>query len=92
MRIPQTAVTKVALEHSEIQALKAEFFSEADERYVKIESCSEKQEAVNKKFANDDKRIDKLIDRMEIWNKLFWIITSSSIGALVLGIFELILK
>lgn len=82
----------MALEHSEIQAIKKEFFEEADERYVKIESCSEKQEAVNKKFANDDKRIDKLIDRMEIWNKLFWIIASSSIGALVLGIFELILK
>ena len=80
------------LEHSEIQAIKKEFFEEADERYVKIESCSEKQEAVNKKFANDDKRIDKLIDRIEIWNKLFWIIASSSIGALVLGIFELILK
>lgn len=82
----------MALEHSEIQAIKKEFFEEADERYVKIESCSEKQEAVNKKFANDDKRIDKLIDRIEIWNKLFWIIASSSIGALVLGIFELILK
>lgn len=82
----------MALEHSEIQAIKKEFFEEADERYVKIESCLEKQEAVNKKFANDDKRIDKLIDRMEIWNKLFWIIASSSIGALVLGIFELILK
>ena len=86
------AVMTVALEHGEIQAIKKEFFEEADERYVKIEDCNEKQEAVNKKFANDDKRIDKLIDRIEIWNKLFWIIASSSIGALVLGIFELILK
>lgn len=65
---------------------------ELDERYVKIESCSEKQEAVNKKFANDDKRIDKLIDRMEIWNKLFWVIASSSIGALIVSLAELILK
>lgn len=82
----------MALEHGEIQALKAEFFDEADERYVKIESCTEKQEAVNKKFANDDKRIDKLIDRMEIWNKLFWVIASSSIGALIVSLAELILK
>jgi hypothetical protein len=82
----------VALEHGEIQAIKKEILEEADERYVKIEACTEKQEAVNKKFANDDKRIDKLIDRMEIWNKLFWIIASSSIGALVMSVLELILK
>lgn len=82
----------MAFEHEEIQALKKEIFTEADERYVKIESCTEKQEAVNKKLANDDKRIDKLIDRMEIWNKLFWAIASSSIGALVVSLAELILK
>ena len=79
-------------EHNEIQAIKKEILDEADERYVKIESCTEKQKTVNKKFANDDKRIDKLIDRMEIWNKLFWVIASSSIGALVMSVLELILK
>ena len=82
----------MALEHSEVQAIKKEILDEADKRYVKIESCTEKQEVVNKKFANDDKRIDKLIDRMEIWNKLFWVIASSSIGALVVSLAELILK
>lgn len=82
----------MTLEHNEIQALKKEFLEEADERYVKIESCVEKQEAVNKKFASDDKRIDKLIDRMEIWNKLFWVIASASIGALVMSVLELVLK
>lgn len=83
---------KVPLEHSEIQSLKKEFFAEADERYVKIESCSEKQDSVNKRFANDDKRIDKLIDRMSLWNKLLWAIASSSIGALVVALLELVLK
>ena len=92
MPTPTRVVTKVALEHSEVQAIKKEILDEADERYVKIESCNEKQEAVNKKFANDDKRIDKLIDRMEIWNKLFWVIASSSIGALVVSLLELIMK
>jgi hypothetical protein len=82
----------VALEHTEIQALKKEFFEEADDRYVRIEDCNDKQESINKKFANDDKRIDKLIDRMEIWNRLFWVIASSSIGALVVSLAELILK
>ena len=74
--------------HEDITELKKVF----DDRYVMQADCTEKQEQVNKKFANDDKRIDKLIDRMEIWNKLFWIIASSSIGALVMSILELILK
>ena len=63
-----------------------------DDRYVLQSECNDKQESVNKKFANDDKRIDKLIDRMEIWNRLFWVIASSSIGALIVSLAELILK
>ena len=59
---------------------------------MKIDDCNEKQEKVNAKFANDDKRIDKLIDRLNLWNKLLWAITSASIGALVVSLFELILK
>lgn len=74
--------------HEDVTELKKVF----DERYVLQRDCNDKQETVNKKFANDDKRIDKLIDRMEIWNKLFWVIASSSIGALVMSVLELILK
>ena len=92
MPTTEEMVEVMPFEHNEIQAIKKEILDEADERYVKIESCTEKQETVNKKFANDDKRIDKLIDRMEIWNKLFWVIASSSIGALVMSVLELILK
>lgn len=55
----------MALTHEEIQNLKKEFFDEADERYVKIESCAEKQEAVNKMFANDDKRIDLILQEQK---------------------------
>lgn len=55
----------MALEHNEIQALKAEFFAEADERYVKIEDCNDKQEKVNAKFANDDKRIDLILQEQK---------------------------
>ena len=82
----------MAFEHGEIQALKREIFEEADGRYVKVEDCTEKQEAVNKKLANDDKRIDKLIDRTNLWGKLLWAIASSSIGALVVAFLELIIK
>ena len=65
---------------------------ELDDRYVLQSECNDKQESVNKKFANDDKRIDKLIDRMNLWDKLLWAIASSSIGALVVSFLELIIK
>jgi hypothetical protein len=63
-----------------------------DERYVMKSDCNERQESVNKRFANDDKRIEKLIDRLNLWDKLLWAIAASSIGALVISFFELILK
>ena len=63
-----------------------------DDRYVLQSDCNDKQENVNKKFANDDKRIDKLIDRMDLWSKLLWVIASAGIGALVLEFFGLIFK
>ena len=72
----------------EIESLKKQF----DDRYVLQSSCTERTDVVNKRFANDDKRIDKLIDKMSLWDKLFWAIASSSIGALVVGFLELILK
>jgi hypothetical protein len=78
----------VALEHDDITELKKVF----DDRYVLQSECDSTQRDVNKKFANDDKRIDKLIDRMDLWNKLLWAIASSSIGALVIAFLELIIK
>lgn len=69
-----------------------EIKNELDDRYVLQSECNDKQESVNKKFANDDKRIDKLIDRMNLWDKLLWAIASSSIGALVVSFLELIIK
>ena len=76
------------LTHDDFAEIKKEF----DERYVLQSDCDSAQMYISNRFADDDKRIDKLIDRMEIWNKLFWIIATSSIGALVVSFFELILK
>jgi hypothetical protein len=85
-------VKTVALEHSEIQALKAEIFGEADERYVKIESCTEKQESVNSKFSKDDKRIELLMHDFKVIKWLITTVAASSVAALVVSFFELILK
>ena len=55
----------VALEHHEIVSLKKEFFAEADERYVRIEECNDRQERFNGILAKDDKRIELMLQRIE---------------------------
>ena len=69
-----------------------EIKKELDDRYVLQSDCNDKQEAVNKKLANDDKRIDKLLDRFDTVSKLLWVIASAVISALVLELFGLIFK
>lgn len=80
------------IERNDIDYIMDSIIKRGDERYVMLSSCNERQEAINKKFANDDKRIDRIINRIAIWEKLLWAIASASIGALVLSFFELILK
>ena len=69
-----------------------EIKKELDDRYVLQSDCNDKQEALNNKLANDDKRIDKLLDRFNTVSKLLWVIASSVIGAVVLELFGLIFK
>lgn len=69
-----------------------EIKNELDDRYVLQSDCNDKQEAVNKNLANDDKRIDKLLDRFNTVSKLLWVIASSAISALVLELLGLIFK
>lgn len=69
-----------------------EIKKELDDRYVLQSDCNDKQEAINKKLANDDKRIDKLLDKFNTVSKLLWVIASSVIGALVLELLGLIFK
>lgn len=76
------------LTHDDFNEIKKEL----DDRYVLQSDCNDKQEAVNKKLANDDKRIDKLLDRFDTVSKLLWVIASSVIGALVLELLGLIFK
>lgn len=78
----------MALDHEDIMELKRVF----DDRYVLKQMCNEKQEAVNRKFANDDKRIEVIAHDFNTIKKLMWAVATSSIGALVLAFFELILK
>ena len=78
--------------HYKIQTFKDEIFAEADKRYVLNEKCEEKQELINKKLSNDDKRIEIISHDFSIIKKLMWAVASASIGSLITAIFELIIK
>lgn len=88
MRTLRITVKTMALDYEALKELQQVL----DDRYVLQSDCNEKQEAVNGKFAHDDKRIDKLIDRMNVWSKLLWAIATSTIGTLAVAVMELILK
>ena len=47
----------MAITHEDIQEIKKIL----DDRYVQIVDCDSKQNDINKKFANDDKRIDRIL-------------------------------
>lgn len=78
----------MAITHEDFQEIKKVL----DDRYVLQSDCDDIQRETNKKFANDDKRIDLLSHRMNVWNKLLWTIATTSIGALVTSVLQLILK
>lgn len=80
------------LTHEEITAIKKEVINECKNIFVQIDDCNENQKSVNDKFAKDDKRIDILIGEFGVFKKLLWTIATSSIGALVIAFFNLILK
>ena len=46
----------MALTHEDMQEIKKIL----DDRYVQIVDCDNKQTDINKKFANDDKRLDRM--------------------------------
>lgn len=80
------------LTHEEVRALQLEFQKDFDNRYVLQSDCDDVQRSTAKKLANDDKRIENLLYRMNIWNKLLWTIATTSVGALAASVLELILK
>ena len=67
------------LSHEDIQELKRVF----DDRYVLQTDCDTTQQKINSKFANDDKRIELLINQQTINNWLTGAIASGIIALLI---------
>lgn len=76
------------LDHEDFNAIKKEL----DDRYVMQSECNDTQERINKRFANDDKRIEVINHDFKVIKWLVTTVAASSIGALIVSIFELILK
>ena len=66
--------------------------NELDDRYVMQADCNDKQETVNKNFADMDKEMAINSHDVGAIKKLLWILTTTSIGSLVTALFELILR
>lgn len=75
----------MAITHEDIQEIKKIL----DDRYVQIVDCDNKQTDINKKFANDDKRIDLILHKQEIGNNAIkknnWL-TTTILGIIIAGV------
>ena len=79
----------MALDHNDIMELKKVF----DDRYVLQSDCNDKQESINKKLANDDKRIDLILAEQKQMRKEQksgfkfnnWL-TAGVLGAIILSV------
>ena len=78
----------MALTHEDMQEIKEIL----DDRYVQIVDCDNKQTGINKKFADDDKRIVIIAHDFGVIKKLMWTVATASIGSLVVAFFELVLR
>lgn len=75
----------MAITHEDIQEIKRVL----DDRYVQISDCDNKQTVINNKFANDDKRIDRILLMQEEGNKNIkknnWL-TTTILGIIIAGV------
>ena len=69
----------MAITHEDMQEIKKVL----DDRYVLQSDCDVTQQKINSKFANDDKRIELLINQQTINNWLTGAIASGIIALLI---------
>ena len=81
----------MAISHEDMQEIKKIL----DDRYVQITDCDTTQSEMNKKFANDDKRIDRIMYLQEDTNskltKNNWL-TITILGVMLTAVLGMILK
>lgn len=63
-----------------------------DGRYVKQSTCNQTHKEIAGKLANDDKRIEVVITKLSVAEKLMWTIATATIGSLIATVFGIIFK
>lgn len=75
----------MAITHEDMQEIKKVL----DDRYVLQSDCDSTQQSMNNKFANDDKRIDRILIMQEEGNKDIkknnWL-TTTILGIIIAGV------
>lgn len=71
---------------------KQELESFLDERYVRKNDCIDRKEHIDKRFSNDDKRIEIISHDFGTLKKLLWIIATASVTSAAAVIFEIFTK
>ena len=80
-------VATMAIEHDDIMELTRVF----DDRYVLQHDCNDTQAQINKKLANDDKRIEVMLNDFKVIKWLITTVAATGIGTLVAAILQLVL-
>ena len=73
-----------------VDQAKEDILAAVEQLYVGKDDCNDTKRENAKKFANDDKRIELFEQKMKLWEGLFKIIASASIGQVVLSIANLL--
>lgn len=81
----------MSISHEDMQEIKKVL----DDRYVQIVDCDTTQKKINSKFANDDKRIERIMYLQEDTNnkltKNNWL-TITILGIIITSVITMILK
>lgn len=73
-----------------VDQAKEDILAAVEQSYVGKDDCNDTQRENAKKFANDDKRIELFQQKLKLWDDLFKIIATASIGQVVLSIANLL--
>lgn len=80
------------ISHEDVTAIKKEILDECKKTFVQIDDCNTTQTENDKKFHNDDTRIQLFEQKMKSWEWMFKLIATGTVGTLITSILSLILK
>lgn len=72
--------------------IKGRIIEDGDQRWRKIDDCTETTGKVNERFSEEHTTIELIRADVRLFKKIGWLLVSTSIAQLVVSIFENILR